>query len=77
MMYRRILILAAVAMATMVGAGCNEDNPPTGIRQRQDAALQDPFNYSPYDDRTDISGGGLMEFKKDAFKKDVNSVLSP
>ena len=48
------------------------------MRQRQNQALKDPFNYSPYDDdRTDISGGGLMDFKKDALKKDLNSAFGP
>jgi len=48
-------------------------------RQRQEAALRDPFNYSPYqnDRRYDVSGGGIMHFDKEAFKRDVNSVLNP
>jgi hypothetical protein len=69
------MMLIALAGAVL---GCESDQKPTGMRQRQDQALKDPFNYSPYDDdRTDISGGGLTTFKKDAFKKDVNSVLGP
>jgi hypothetical protein len=69
------ILLIALAGAT---AGCESDQKPSTMRQRQDAALNDPFNYSPYDsDRTDISGGGLLDFKRDAFRKDVNSVLGP
>lgn len=71
---RRFIWLIALAGAV---AGCESDQK-AGMRQRQNQALKDPFNYSPYDDdRTDISGGGLMDFKKDAFKKDLNSALDP
>ena len=70
-----MMILIAL---TAVAGGCDSNEKNPGMRQRQDRALKDPFNYSPYDDdRTDISGGGMTEFKKDGFKKDVNSVLSP
>jgi hypothetical protein len=57
--------------------GCAEENKqPSGLRERQEKALEDPFNYSPHD-RTDVSGGGMMELKEDAFKKDVDSVFNP
>lgn len=72
---RRCILLIALAGAV---AGCESEQKPTGMRQRQNQALKDPFNYSPYDDdRTDISGGGLMELKKDALKKDLNSAFGP
>jgi hypothetical protein len=60
------------------GAGCADDakETPSNMRSRQDEALRDPFNYSPTD-RSDISGGGITDFKSDAFKKDVKSVFSP
>ena len=35
------------------------------------------MNYSPSDQDEDISGGGLTEFHKDAFKKDMDHVLNP
>jgi hypothetical protein len=64
-----IAILAAIA-------GCSSDE--SSVKQRQDEALRDPWNYSPYrNDPSDVSGGGIADFKKDAFKRDVNSVLSP
>ena len=60
----------------LVFVGC--DSQPTSMRQRQDEAMRDPMNYSPHvSDQTDISGGGTTEFKKDAFKRDVNSVINP
>ena len=72
---KKWMLLAFVAAA---GFGCeSEPDKPSGFRERQERALNDPFGYSPHDDRTDISGGGMTEFKKDAFKKDVDSVFSP
>jgi hypothetical protein len=66
-----IMIIGAVILV-----GC--ENPPSTMRQRQDNALRDPMNYSPRNaDQTDISGGGVLDFKKDAFKRDVNSVFNP
>ena len=63
-----------IILVVFVVAGCAEEST---IHERQDKAMKDPYNYSPFEDRTDISGGGLMEFKKDAFKKDVGSVFNP
>ena len=72
---RRCILLIALAGAVI---GCESGEKPADMRQRQNQALKDPFNYSPYDDdRTDISGGGLMDFKKDALKKDLNSAFGP
>ena len=69
--------LLLIIVGLFVVGGCAEDEKPSsGLRERQDKALEDPFNYSPHD-RTDISGGGLMELRKDAFKKDVDSVFNP
>ena len=65
-----------IVVGMLVVGGCAEDEKPSGFRERQDKALDDPFNYSPHD-QTDISGGGLMELKKDAFKRDVDSVFNP
>ena len=69
-----LLMLAAVCGAG--GCAGSEEKKPSNMRARQDEAMRDPFNYSPTD-RTDISGGGITDFKSDAFMKDVNSVISP
>ena len=49
---------------------------PALSRQSQDA-LRDPYGYSPDFQETDISGGGLSDFDRDAFNKDLNSVFDP
>ncbi|HEX2973275.1 MAG TPA: hypothetical protein VHP11_13150 [Tepidisphaeraceae bacterium] len=67
-------LLMVAVLAALAGCSSDESSP----RQRQEEALRDPWNYSPYrNDTGDVSGGGLTDFKKDAFKRDVNSVLSP
>ena len=63
--------------------GCSTDKQPTTrpmtARERQEAALQDPFGYSPYEDSAeyDISGGKLNELDRKALKKDIDHVLNP
>lgn len=72
------LILAALVVLPGLAACTETEDKPSGLRARQDAALKDPWKYSPYDeDPTDISGGGLMEFNKRAFKRDLDSVFNP
>jgi len=65
----------------LLAVGCSSSGPttkPATIRDRQDAALKDPFGYSvDVKDEHDISGGGLFELDKDGFKKDVNHALNP
>jgi hypothetical protein len=59
---------------------CADNKPttrPATARERQDAAMNDPFGYSPYTEKPDISGGDLGHFDKDAFNKDVDHVLNP
>ena len=67
---RHLLILLVLLPA------CSSSNQ--SVRQRQDEALRDPMGYSSdAADRTDISGGGTADLKKDALKKDINSVFNP
>ena len=64
-------VLAGCGLA--LAAGCmsesTRDDPTT-------RALSDPMNYSPNGDQ-DISGGGLTDFHRDAFNKDMDHVLNP
>ncbi|MEA2709193.1 MAG: hypothetical protein QOF78_1794 [Phycisphaerales bacterium] len=63
--------------------GCSSDKHPTTrpatVRERQDAALADPFGYSPNMNsaETDISGGKLNELNRGAMRKDIDHVLNP
>jgi hypothetical protein len=67
-------LLVAVGAAWSLLAGCTSD---TSLRDRQDAAMKDPFHYSPDMEHTDVSGGGLGNFNGKAFGKDLNDVINP
>jgi hypothetical protein len=76
----RGLGLVFMAGALFALAGCAAQKPttqPSRLAERAAKAEKDPFGYKPQNDRTDISGGGLDHFDKDAFGKDVDSVLNP
>jgi hypothetical protein len=52
---------------------------PASITERQDAAMRDPFGYSPWkkDEKSRISGGTTGEYDKDGMKRDMKSVFGP
>lgn len=62
-------------------SSCTQSAAPTtrplSTRERQDRAIKDPFNYSPDSESTDISGGGLSDFDKGGFKKDLKNATNP
>jgi hypothetical protein len=62
--------------------GCASDKHPTTqpvtASDRQDAALRDPFGYSPdIGSSDDISGGNINQYDRKAMRKDINDVLNP
>ena len=59
------------------GASTQPTTRPASAYDRQEAAMKDPFGYSPNPGKTDISGGGLSEFDKDGFRKDMKNVFDP
>ena len=70
-MTRCFAILCLVLFAVAGCASSSQSDP-------RDKALSDPMNYNPAGtDRSDISGGGILDFNGRSFKKDVNDVLSP
>lgn len=84
---------AVAAMGVTVGllAGCTGDpsRPPRETPDdRQAKVLADPFGYGATPDeaaakakaaerRPDISGGGLGDFDRPGFKRDLDFVLNP
>jgi len=66
------LIVAMFAALALVG--CSDS--PSSESDPTTRALSDPMNYSPNQDDS-VSGGGLTDFDKDAFKKDMDHVLNP
>ena len=61
--------------------GCSSNNPsttrPSSVTDRQNAALDDPFGYSPDMKDADISGGKINEYDRNAMRKDLDHVLNP
>ena len=69
-----------VLCGSLCFCGCQHNEPtsrPAGAYERQEAALNDPFGYSPHMDKPDISGGDLKTLDKKAMKKDIDHVLNP
>ena len=63
--------------------GCAETQPEKGeddlqMRQaewseQQEKTLRDPMGYRPDMDRSDVSGGGMKDFDREGFKKDMKA----
>ena len=69
-----------ISLLLPVTVGCANSHPttrPSDARQRQEAALHDPFGYSPGIEKKDISGGKVNQYDRDAMRKDVDHVLNP
>ena len=69
-----------VSLLLLAVVGCANTHPttrPSDARERQEAALHDPFGYSPGIEKKDISGGKVNQYDRDAMRKDVDHVLNP
>ena len=81
---RRLLPIAVIVTCgpLWILPGCASDEKkgpatrPSSMRDRQDAALRDPFNYKP-DMSRDVSGGDTGHLDRDGLKKDLNNVFNP
>ena len=61
--------------------GCSSDKhhastKPSSAYDRQQAAMKDPFDYSPNMNQ-DISGGDIGQMDRKAMRKDIDDVLNP
>ena len=70
---RYTIALSMIGLAMLMGVGC-ADKAETPAPDR---ALADPMHYKPGFEESDISGGGLTEFNKKAFRRDVDGVFNP
>jgi hypothetical protein len=67
-------------LALLLLVGCSSHQPttrPASAHDRQDAAMRDPFSYSPDMPRDDISGGDVGHYDRNAMRKDLDHVLNP
>lgn len=74
------LLTFAIFHVAIAGCSGNAKKPtsqPSSIRDRQNAAMDDPFSYSPYSEKNDISGGDIDDWDRDGMKKDLDNVLNP
>lgn len=78
------LPIVCVGVIALVTGGCSSDNKkeqpttrPTSMRERQDAALRDPFAYKPGVEDQDISGGDIGHLDRKGMKRDIDHVFNP
>jgi len=69
-------------LAGLLAGGCQADPDEKTATQRQDDAIADPFGFGPKieqdpNQRSPISGGGISEFDREGFKRDMKSVFDP
>ncbi len=77
---RKALQGLLIAAAFAVGGCTVTDGPttkPSTVTDAQNNALSDPFGYAPAKDSSDISGGAINEYDRNAMKKDLNDALNP
>lgn len=74
----------AVSFAFLLFSGCADTKGPTSrpmtAQQRQDAAMRDPFGYGPKQDGSgsdipSVSGGGVGDFDRKSFDRDLGKML--
>ena len=80
----RLLFCLLPSVFCLAFSGCQQNaattqptTKPSTARDRQDQAMKDPFGYSANPENADISGGGLTDFDRGGFKKDLKNVLDP
>jgi hypothetical protein len=78
---RYLTLVLILACAYCFSAGCvdikSNDETRTTMRQRQDAALQDPFSVEPDQSGYDVSGGDIRTLDRKALKRDLDTVFNP
>ena len=79
----RKIFSAAVSCAVLAlvwfQPGCASTEGPTtrdAMAEHQADAIKDPMGYHVMEDH-DISGGGISDFNKKGFDKDVNDFFNP
>ena len=75
---RRLPIFSAICLlaAALCFPGCSSSKTESPD-QKSEKALRDPFSYSPDIEKTDVSGGGWLDYDKEGMRKDLRNVLDP
>jgi hypothetical protein len=78
--YRPWFLLFPFSFFLVAGCADTKSAPtsqPMSMRQRQDAALNDPFGYNGDSDMPTVTGGKTGDFDKAGFKRDMDRVFNP
>ena len=59
----------------LCGTSCS--SKPSSSDEQSEKALRDPMGYSPKIEKTDVSGGGWLDYDKEGMRKDLKNVLDP
>ncbi|HEX8524348.1 MAG TPA: hypothetical protein VF669_18985 [Tepidisphaeraceae bacterium] len=72
-------LLASILLIMLIGCASHSGatTKPSNTRQRQDAALHDPFKYKPDMGEADISGGDVGHLDRGGMRRDVDHVFNP
>lgn len=70
---------AALASVLALACGCESQSTtrPLSARDQQDRALADPMGYKPDFSNDRVTSGGIGDFDKKGFDRDLKSVLDP
>jgi hypothetical protein len=70
-----------VALSLLLGGCADNQGQPGAQRQtadsKQESVLKDPMGYGGSTEKVDITGGGISNFDKKSFNKDVDTVFNP
>ena len=72
--------MGLLSMAAIMLPACASDSgkKSSGMYDRQEQALHDPFSYSPSVPKPDdISGGGVGGMDQKGLQRDVDHVINP
>lgn len=77
-LFRQAVLIAILPATCCIMAACTMESSGTQATSRPGDGLEkDPLGYHPQIDELNISGGGLGNFDKRAFKKDLDDVFNP
>lgn len=72
----RFALISLVLAALTVGCATErEEADRTDWTDSQQRALNDPMNYRPQMNRSNVSGGKVHEFDREGFKQDMDTLL--
>jgi len=79
--WRMVRYVLPVIMTCALAAACADKKKPTSrpatVKERQDQALREPFEYGPDPDMPDVTGGDTGQLDKKGVKRDWDRFWNP